>query len=71
MSEPSPEDPAWLQTLVEGTPLLPDPGLREHWTRVIPWLPIAARYELAATLREVEHHLALTPTLSQREREHG
>jgi hypothetical protein len=54
MPEASPEDPAWLQTLVQQTPLLPDPGLRAHWIRVIPWLGVAARYELAAALRAVE-----------------
>jgi hypothetical protein len=54
MPELSPEDPAWLQTLVERTPLLPDPRLRAHWLRVIPWLSVAARYEMAATLRAVE-----------------
>jgi hypothetical protein len=57
MPEPSPEDPTWLHTLVERTPLLPDAHLRGHWLRVIPWLPVAARYELAATLREVERAL--------------
>jgi hypothetical protein len=58
MAEPSPADPAWLRTLVERTPLLPDTALREHWLRVIPWLPTAARYELAATLRHIEQRLS-------------
>jgi hypothetical protein len=57
MPEPSPEDTAWLTTLVERTPLLPDAPLKQHWLRVIPWLPTPARYELAATLREIEHYL--------------
>jgi len=57
MAEPSPQDPAWLTALVERTPLLPSERLRQHWIRVIPWLPIAACYELAAALREVEQHL--------------
>jgi hypothetical protein len=51
MPEPSPADTDWLQTLIERSPLLPDTALRAHWIRVLPWLPIAARYELAATLR--------------------
>jgi hypothetical protein len=57
MPEPSPEDTAWLTTLVERSPLLPDAQLKRHWLRVIPWLPTSARYELAATLREIEHHV--------------
>jgi hypothetical protein len=54
MSEPSPADPDWLQTLIERSPLLPEPALRAHWIHVLPWLPISARYELAATLRAAE-----------------
>jgi hypothetical protein len=57
MAEPSPEDPQWLQALIDRSPLLPDPALRRHWSRVAPWLPLAARYELAAVLRDIEHHL--------------
>jgi hypothetical protein len=57
MSEPSPEDPSWLAELVQRSPLLPDSELRRHWLNVLPWLPTAARYELAATLREIEQHL--------------
>jgi hypothetical protein len=52
-----PEDDAWLRGLVDRSPVLPDVVLRRHWRRVIPWLPIAARYELAAILLEVEHTL--------------
>jgi hypothetical protein len=52
-----PEDDAWLRGLVDRAPLLPDAVLRRHWRRVIPWLPVAARYELAAVLLEVEHAL--------------
>jgi hypothetical protein len=57
MPEASPDDPAWLHALVARSALLPDPALRKHWQRLIPWLPKAARYELAATLLEVEHRL--------------
>jgi hypothetical protein len=52
-----PENDAWLRALVDRSPMLPDEVLRRHWRRVIPWLPIAARYELAAILLEVEHTL--------------
>jgi hypothetical protein len=52
-----PESNAWLRDVVDRSPLLPDAALRRHWQRVIPWLPIAARYELAAILLEVEHGL--------------
>ncbi len=53
----SPESDDWLRTVVQGSPLLPDAALRRHWHTVIPWLPTAARYELAAILLEVEHAL--------------
>jgi hypothetical protein len=56
----APEDPAWLSGLVQRSCALPDIGLREHWTRVIPWLPTELRYELAGILMEVE--LACTPS---------
>jgi hypothetical protein len=52
--EASPEDPAWLAALVARSPLLPEPTLRQHWQRLIPLLPIPARYELAATLLDAE-----------------
>lgn len=52
-----PENDDWLRKVVDRSPLLPDAVLRRHWQRVIPWLPIAARYELAAILLEVEHGL--------------
>ncbi len=49
----SPDDPAWLRSLVSRSPLL-DRRLRGHWLRVLPWLTSAERYELAATLRSTE-----------------
>jgi hypothetical protein len=52
MIDGSPENDLWLGELVERSPLLPDAVLRRHWRNVIPWLPIAARYELAAILLE-------------------
>jgi hypothetical protein len=55
MSTASPENNAWLTELVERSPLLPDPVLRRHWLRLIPCLPLPARYELAAILLEIEH----------------
>ena len=33
---------------------LPEAALRRHWRLLVPWLPIAARYELAAILLEIE-----------------
>jgi len=55
---PSPENDTWLRDLVRRTPILPDAALRGHWIQVIPWLPIAARYELAAILLDVERATA-------------
>ena len=50
----SPENDAWLEALVERSPLLPDAALRRHWRLLVPWLPVAARYELAAILLDIE-----------------
>jgi hypothetical protein len=58
MPDRSPEDDAWLNQLVEHTPLLPSRRLRAHWLRVIPWLSTGARYELAAVLLGFEQSLA-------------
>jgi len=58
VAEASPENNAWLQDLVRRSPLVPDRALRRHWLQVVPWLPIAARYELAAILLDVERALA-------------
>jgi hypothetical protein len=54
MSEGSPENDAWLQDLVDTSSLFPEARLRAHWRTVVPWLPVSARYELAAILLEVE-----------------
>ena len=54
MTEASPENDGWLKALVERSPLLPEAALRRHWRLLVPWLPIAARYELAAVLLEIE-----------------
>ncbi len=58
MAEGSPENDAWLRDLVKRSPLLPDAALRRHWQRLVPWLPIAARYELAAILLDVDRAVA-------------
>jgi hypothetical protein len=58
MTDGSPESDDWLTRLIDRSPLLPDAALRRHWRRVVPSLPIALRYELAAILVEVEHGLA-------------
>jgi hypothetical protein len=58
MTEPAPESDAWLQTLVDQSPLLPDPSIRAHWRTLVPWLPIQARYELAAILLDIDHALS-------------
>jgi hypothetical protein len=53
----SPENDHWLRELIERSPLVPDLTLRRHWEQLVPWLPVAARYELAAILLDVEHAL--------------
>jgi hypothetical protein len=55
MIDRSPESDAWLERLIEHSPALPEASLRRHWRRLIPWLSLSARYELAAVLLEVEH----------------
>jgi hypothetical protein len=57
MTDAFPERDVWLRELVEHSPLIAETALRQHWQRVIPRLPISARYELAAILLEVEHSL--------------
>jgi hypothetical protein len=57
MTDGAPDDDPWLARLVGQTPLLPDATLRHHWRTLIPWLPKDLRYELAATLLEIEHAL--------------
>jgi hypothetical protein len=49
-----PDDPEWLRALLRRSPLLPEAALRRHWQHLVPWLPTAARYELAAILLDVE-----------------
>ena len=44
--------------MIDRSPVLADVRLRRHWRRLVPWLPVSARYELAATLLEVEQALA-------------
>jgi hypothetical protein len=58
----SPDDPRWLSRLVQTSPLLPDPALRQHWLTLIPWLDVTARYELAAALLEAEQAIAAGPS---------
>jgi hypothetical protein len=53
-ADASPENDAWLRELVQRSPLLPDPALRRYWRLLVPWLPVAARYELAAILLDIE-----------------
>jgi len=50
----TPEDPEWLAALIERSPALPDPVLREHWRKVVSWFPAPLRYELAGILMDVE-----------------
>jgi len=45
----------WLEMLIGRSPVLADAAIRRHWRRLVPWLPPAARYELASILLEVEH----------------
>jgi hypothetical protein len=58
MTNGSPESDDWLKKLIDHSPLVTDASLRRHWRTVIPALPVALRYELAAMLVEVEHTLA-------------
>jgi len=58
--EASPENVEWLAGLVARSPLLPDPVLRRHWQRLLPWLSSQDRYALAGVLLEVEHACATT-----------
>jgi hypothetical protein len=64
MPDGSPENDDWLGRLIDRSPLLPDASLRGHWRQVMPSLPTALRYELAAILQEVEHTLAHVPLRS-------
>jgi hypothetical protein len=57
MTDGSPESDAWLNKLIDRSPLLPEASLRRHWRTVLPALPIALRYELAAILLDIEHTL--------------
>jgi hypothetical protein len=54
MADVAPDNDAWLSRLIDRSPLLPDASLRRHWRRVIPALPVALRYELAAILLDIE-----------------
>lgn len=56
----SPEDAKYLARLLEKTPLLPERTLRTHWQRILPWLDVAERYELAAILVDIEHRTLTT-----------
>jgi hypothetical protein len=53
--DPTPDDPHWIRELVRRSPLLPEPDLRRHWQRVIPFLQAPERYALAAILLDIEH----------------
>ncbi len=43
-----------LDALIARSPVLADAALRRHWRRLVPWLPAAARDELADILLDVE-----------------
>jgi hypothetical protein len=43
-----------LDGLIAHSPALPDAALRRHWRRVVPWLPPAAREEMADILLDFE-----------------
>jgi len=45
----------WLGLLIARSPVLADAQVRRHWLHILPWLPPAARYELAGILLDVEH----------------
>jgi hypothetical protein len=52
--ESADSDNAWLDGLIARSPALADAALRRHWRRLVPWLPPAARDELADILLEFE-----------------
>ena len=54
LAEDQLERDAGLGALIERSPALADAALRRHWTLLVPWLPPAARYELAGILLEFE-----------------
>ena len=54
LADGSPENNRWLRGLVQHSPLLADAALRRHWMQLISWLPVSARYELAAILIDVD-----------------
>ena len=56
----SPEDPRWLSNLLRRSVLVL-PEQQRHWRKVLPLLSTSQRYELAATLLEVEDWLASAP----------
>ena len=43
-----------LEALIARSPVLADASIRAHWQRLVPWLPPAARDELAGILLDVE-----------------
>jgi hypothetical protein len=45
---------ALLGSLIARSPMLADPQVRRHWLHLVPWLPQAAREELAGILLDVE-----------------
>jgi hypothetical protein len=51
---PAPDDAHYLRRLLQRSPLLPEPRLRQHWQHLVPWLSPAERYELAGILLEAE-----------------
>ena len=53
--EPTGSQDAWLDGLIARSPALADATLRRHWRRLVPWLPPAAREELADILLDLEH----------------
>ncbi|HEY1295407.1 MAG TPA: hypothetical protein VGJ60_20205 [Chloroflexota bacterium] len=54
LAEDQVERDEWLCALIERSPVLADAALRRHWSELVPWLPPAARYELAGILLEFE-----------------
>jgi hypothetical protein len=53
-----PDDLDWLGALVRRSPVVADARRRAHWRTLLPWLNTAERYALAATLLDIEQHLA-------------
>jgi hypothetical protein len=66
-----PDDAGYLLDLLARSPLLPEPSMRRHWQRLVPWLDLAERYALAGILLEAEHALQPPAAAGRGQGQHG